>query len=202
MPKNINLKKEDIYKSFPDFLEEKAEIVAKKLLGCYLERTINKKKILVRIVETEAYDEQDEASHAYLGKTKRNEVMFGESGRLYVYFTYGMHYCCNIVCGKKGYGAGALIRAVEPVSRIEILEKNRKGIKGKNLTNGPAKITQALQIDFTFRGHNLRKSPLRLINGKLNKNEKVVSTTRIGISKAKDKLRRFYIQDNIFVSKK
>ena len=86
---------------FPDFLDNDANSVAWKLLGCELTRDIHGKTIRVRIVETESYDQTDAASHSFKGKTPRTEVMFGRSGHLYVYFTYGMHYCCNIVCGKQ-----------------------------------------------------------------------------------------------------
>ncbi len=87
---------------------------AKRLLGCILEREIDGQTIRVRIVETEAYDQTDAASHSYKGRTQRTDVMFGPAGHLYVYFTYGMHYCCNIVVGEEGYGAAVLIRAAEP----------------------------------------------------------------------------------------
>lgn len=197
-----DLKTEKIFKNFPNFLNREVETVAQKLLGCFLIRKIGRQEIIVRIVETEAYDEGDTASHAYRGKTKRNEVMFGGSGHLYVYFTYGMHYCCNIVVGKEGYGAGVLIRAVEPIRGVEILEKNRQNLKGIVLTNGPAKLTKALNIDFKLKGHNLKNSPLQLCKGELRKGEVIVRTARVGISKAKDKLRRFYIRDNQYVSKK
>lgn len=201
MIKKIKIE-EDNFKNFPNFLEDRAEVVAQKLLGCFLIRKIGNQEAVVRIVETEAYNEEDEASHAYGGKTKRNETMFGKAGHLYVYFTYGMHYCCNIVCDKDGYGAGVLIRAVEPIINIEILKKNRGEVKEKDLTNGPAKLTKALKIDFKLKGHDLRLEPFRLIIGELKFGEKIVKAKRIGISKAKDKLRRFYIKDNKYVSKK
>ena len=101
-------------------------------------------------------------SHSYKGKTPRSEVMFGPPGHLYVYFTYGMHYCCNVVVGEDGYGAAVLIRAVEPLEGEEILVQNR-GKTGIETTNGPAKLCQALRIDKTMNGHNLAESPLRLI---------------------------------------
>lgn len=186
---------------FPTFLQEPVDEVAQKLLGCLLVRELGGEKIIVRIVETESYDEEDEASHAYRGETKSNQAMFGPAGHLYVYFTYGMHYCCNVVTGKKGYGSGVLIRAVEPMEGLEILE-SRRGLKGINLTNGPAKLTRALAIDKSLGGHDLRLSPLKLIIKKLNSQEKIVKTTRIGISRAKDKKRRFYLKDNPYVSKK
>lgn len=185
---------------FPDFLTEPVDTVARKLLGCCLERTIDGQTVTVRIVETESYDQDDAASHAFGGKTARNKVMFGDNGHLYVYFTYGMHYCCNVVTGQVGYGSGVLIRAVEPVSGIELLEQ-RRGMSGVNVTNGPAKLCQALGIDRKLSGHDLHAAPLRLLQGKLLPRETVTQTTRIGISKATDSLRRYYITGNPYVSK-
>ncbi len=186
---------------FPDFLNEKVDIVAEKLLGCFLERTLNGEKLLVRIVETEAYDQEDAASHSFRGRTARNEVMFKEGGHLYVYFTYGMHYCANVVTGKAGYGSGVLIRAVEPIEGVEIIEQ-RRGQKGVAVTNGPGKICQALAIDLTLGGHDLRQEPLRLLQGGLLPGEVVVKTIRIGITKEAERVRRFYIAGNPYVSKR
>lgn len=185
---------------FPNFLDLPAEEVANKLLGCYLERQIDGQIIKVRIVEVEAYDQGDEASHAYGGKTRRNAVMFGSSGHLYVYFTYGMHYCCNIVTGSVGYGAGVLIRAVEPIGGVEIIE-NKRSATGPSATNGPAKLCQALSIDFALRGHDLHNFPLKLSVGYLKSEETIASSVRIGISKAQSLKRRFFIQNNLFVSR-
>ena len=185
--------------SFPDFLNDPADEVARKLLGCEIERTIDGENIRVRIVETESYDQDDEASHAFGGERKRNATMFKESGHLYVYFTYGMHYCCNIVTGQPGYGSGVLIRAVEPIIGKGLLEQ-RRGIIGVNATNGPAKACKALGIDLNLNGHDLHQDPMRLIAGILSPNESVVVSQRIGISKARDAQRRFYIKDNQYVS--
>lgn len=185
---------------FPDFLHEPVDEVARKLLGCEMECNVDGEIVRVRIVETESYDQDDEASHAYGGERKRNAVMFGEPGHLYVYFTYGMHYCCNVVTGKKGHGSGVLIRAAEPLQGVEVIEQ-RRGVIGKNATNGPAKLTQALGIDLSLNGHDLRKSPLKLLQGSLAASEHIVTSPRIGISKAKDIHRRFYIQDNNYVSR-
>lgn len=196
----------DTFGAFPDFLQQPVEMVAEKLLGCILERTIDGVCICVRIVETEAYDQDDAASHTYHGQTTRNQVMFGLAGHLYVYFTYGMHYCANIVTGQAGYGSGVLIRAVEPIpgesSRdgMAILGKNRDGKTGTILTNGPGKLTQALGIDFALRGHDLHGYPLRLRTGSLRPGETVQTSPRIGISKAKDAHRRYYIAGNPYVS--
>lgn len=185
--------------TFPDFLYEPVDEVARKLLGSILERELDGQTVRVRIVETESYDQEDEASHAYGGERVRNATMFQDAGHVYVYFIYGMHYCCNIVCGPAGYGAGVLIRAVEPISGKELLEK-RRGIIGKNATNGPAKVCQALDIDRRLDGHDLRQLPLRLVQGG-QEGETIVSSPRIGISKARDIHRRFYLKGNPYVSR-
>lgn len=175
-------------------------MVAERLLGCLLERTIDGQRMVVRIVETEAYDQDDPASHSFPGRTARNEVMFGQSGRLYVYVSYGIHHCCNVVAGVDEYGAAALIRAAEPVEGAELIERQR-GRSGPNATNGPGKLCQALSIDRVLAGHDLRAAPLRLLDGGLLPGESVTRTTRIGITKAADLDRRFYITGNRFVSK-
>jgi len=155
---------------------------------------------VVKIVEVEAYNQTDAASHSYKGQTPRTDVMFGPPGHLYVYFTYGMHYCCNIVTGPVGEGAAVLIRAVEPVSGIELLEYNRQA-DGVQLTNGPAKLCQALRIDKALNGHNLEQAPLVLRVQPAVSADQIVQTTRIGISQAKDVPWRFYLKNNVFVSK-
>lgn len=182
------------------FLKGRASEVAPRLLGCILEREIDGRKACVRIVETEAYDQTDIASHSYKGKTQRTEVMFGPAGHLYVYFTYGMHYCCNVVVGDDGYGAAVLIRAVEPLEGGDILEA-RRGKRGVEATNGPAKLCQALGINKDMNGHDLSSGNLRLIVKKPLDSLEIIQTTRIGISEAKDVPWRFYIKDNPYVSK-
>lgn len=182
------------------FLEKPSAVVAPLLLGCILEREIEGRRIRVRIVEVEAYDEKDAASHSYKGQTPRTDVMFGPPGHLYVYFTYGMHYCCNIVTGKQGTGAAVLIRAVEPLDGIEHMRqfRNKNGVE---LTNGPAKLCQALAIDAQMNGHDLTRSPLKLVLQPSVDPEYIIRTTRIGISQAKDVPWRFYLTDNAYVSR-
>ncbi len=182
------------------FLNAPARMVAPLLLGCILERYIDGRVIRVKIVETEAYDQTDVASHSYRGETERTRVMFGKYGHLYVYFTYGMHYCANIVTGEKGHGAGVLIRAVEPVEGIDIVEKKRNKT-GREATNGPAKLCQALGIDKMLNGHDLRSGELRLTPQPALQTSMITQTTRIGISEGKDVPWRFYITDNPYVSK-
>lgn len=183
------------------FLRESAEIVAPRLLGCILERRIDGKTLRVKIVETEAYDQNDAASHSYRGRTSRTDVMFGPPGQLYVYFTYGMHYCCNVVVGPSDYGAAVLIRAVEPLAGVGSIEK-RRGKTGVDATNGPAKLCQALAIDKAMNGHDLHTGTLRLIVQGALPSSAITQTTRIGISQAADIPWRFYITDNPFVSKR
>jgi DNA-3-methyladenine glycosylase len=183
------------------FLENFSPLAAPRLLGCEFERTLDGHTLRARIVEVEAYDQADAASHSYRGRTPRNDVMFGPSGYLYVYFTYGMHYCMNVVTGPDGHGAGVLIRAVEPLEGLEIMQQNRKNKLAKELTNGPGKVTQALGINRELGGHDLHEAPLKLIVKPAVLDEQIVRTTRVGISSAKDVPWRFYIAGNPWVSR-
>lgn len=184
-----------------ELLEGAAVDVAPRLLGCYLVRELDGETVTVRIVETEAYDQTDAASHSYKGSTPRTNVMFGHAGHLYVYFTYGMHYCCNVVVGRPGEGAAVLIRAVEPIRNGRLLQRCRKQHAGVQVTNGPAKLCQALGITKSLNGHDLAKAPLKLIFQPPIEPQLVVQTTRIGISQATDMPWRFYVRDNPFVSR-
>jgi len=182
-------------------------VVAKKLLGKYFVRKIGDEILTGKIVEVEAYlGENDPASHAYRGKTKRNEVMFMNGGHLYVYFTYGMHFCANIVTEDAGKGRAVLIRAVEPLTGIELMKKNRKRIFTEhsliNLTNGPAKFCQAFGIEREQNGTDLLGDEICLTDGVDIPPSKIVATTRIGIKNGKEKKWRFYIKGNPLVSKK
>lgn len=183
-----------------DFLNGPVSEVAPRLLGCHFERIVDGHPVKVKIVETEAYDQSDVASHSYNGETPRTKVMFGPAGFLYVYFTYGMHYCCNVVVGQAGHGAAVLIRAVEPLDGAEFLEA-RRGRQGIEVTNGPAKLCQALGINKTMNGHDLRYGDLRLIPQSPVPSSRITQTTRIGISRAKDVPWRFYLTGNKWVSK-
>lgn len=184
------------------FLYADTVTAAKQLLGCMLERTTADGTIQVRIVETEAYHQSDAASHSYSGETVRNSPMFQEAGVFYVYFTYGMHYCANIVTGQAGEGSGVLIRAVEPLAGEHIIRQNRPNVTAPQTTNGPAKLCQALQINKQLSGHDITKRPLILRTGALQTPETITQTTRIGISKAVDMPWRFYIKGNPYISKK
>lgn len=189
----------DIPNTSFDFLRQPAALVAPLLLGCILEREVNGKVLRVKIVETEAYDQTDAASHSFTGRTQRTDIMFGEAGHLYVYFTYGMHYCCNIVVDINGVGSAVLIRAVEPLEG-EATMKELRPSSGVNITNGPAKLCQALDITKALNGHDLAHSPLRLIPQPPLDPKDITQTIRIGITKAKDVPWRFYITNNPYVS--
>jgi DNA-3-methyladenine glycosylase len=167
-------------------------IVAKELLGKKLTRKIGNYEISGIISETEAYRHKDDpASHAFRNITDRNKVMFGEVGIAYVYFTYGMHYCFNIVAKKMKTSAGAvLIRGIIPEKGIEKMQENRNIRNLKNLTDGPAKLTQALKITKEHYGIDLtKKSEIYIEEGlKIRKIEK---STRVGIKKDNEKLWNF-----------
>jgi len=184
------------------WLEGDVVEVARRLLGCELWlQQAGQELVRLRIVETEAYHQTDAASHSYRGKTPRTEVMFGLAGHLYVYFTYGMHYCMNLVTGLEGEGSAVLIRAAEPLSGWDTLRMNRPKVADSQLTNGPAKLCQSLGIDRQWNGHSLTAAPLKLIVNELLPPEKIVQTTRVGITQSKEKPWRFYIRGNPFVSR-
>jgi DNA-3-methyladenine glycosylase len=179
-------------------LQGSVDVVAPKLLGALLSHEVDGTTLSGRIVEVEAYGPDDVASHSYKGKTPRNASMFGPAGHLYVYFTYGMHYCCNVVIGS---GAAVLIRAIEPVTGIEAMCIHRNGRSGVELTNGPAKVCRALRIDKTHDGHDLSRPPLTLtLPAALILPHMVVSSPRIGIRQAVDVPWRFYVRGNPYVS--
>jgi DNA-3-methyladenine glycosylase len=129
--------------------------------------------------------------------------MFEAGGRLYVYFTYGMHYAINIVVGQKGIGEAVLIRAAEPVAGIEILQANRGITDIKKLTNGPGKLAQALGIfDTSLSGKILNKSSILLKSGDKLPKSQIIISPRVGITKAMDNPWRFYIKNNPYISRK
>ena len=197
---------------FPDFLENPSDVAAPLLLGCTLTRTITlngeKHKLVARIVETEAYDQDDPASHAFGGPSERNAAMFGPAGHLYVYVSYGMHHCCNVVCGPEGFGSGCLVRAVEPLESVEVMRELREAgraykhpLKLRDLTNGPGKVCAALGIDKELYGHDLTVEPLVLGFVPLLPGETIGRSPRVGISKNIDAPKRFFIEGNEFVSR-
>lgn len=143
-----------------------------------------------RITEVEAYREDDPASHTYRGETPRNAVMFGRSGHLYVYFTYGMHYCANVVTGPPGHGAAVLLRAVEPIAGVDLMRERRQGRAA--LADGPAKLCQAFAIGLEHNGVDVcRGSGVGLFDDGVPPPDRPLVGPRIGISKAIDVPWRF-----------
>lgn len=187
-----------------DFYLQDTLVVAQQLLGKYLYRKYKAQYLVGKIVETEAYKDNDPASHAFKGKTRRNEVMFWEGGHLYVYFTYGMHYCCNVVTEKEGSGCAVLIRAVEPVEGLDTMIKLRKfnGAKIYDLTNGPAKLCQAFNITKKDNGKYLNDEEIFIVDSEINlKNLIIGRSQRIGIKEGIEKQWRYFIKNSPWLSR-
>ena len=176
------------------FYQRDTVVVAKDLLGKKLVRKIGNYEMSGIIIETEAYRHKDDpASHAFRKITDRNRVMFEEVGMAYVYFTYGMHYCFNVVAKKSKIPAGAvLIRGINPEKGVTRMKKNRDVKNLKNLTNGPAKLTQALEITKQHYGMDLTKKSEIYIEDGL-KIKKIKKSTRVGIKNGKEMLWNFQI---------
>lgn len=175
--------------------------VAKELLGKYMVVRKGGRRLSGKIVETEAYvGFKDPASHAYKGKTPRNEVMFGKPGHAYVYLTYGVLHCLNLVTEREGYPAAVLIRALEPSEGIELMKKRRGREKSKDLTSGPAKLCQALNIDRTLNGADLCGDAI-YVEDRGGVVKRRARSSRIGITEGKERKWRFFMRGNGFVSR-
>jgi len=189
-----------------DFYQRSTLAVARELLGQRLVRVIDSERLSGLIVEVEAYiGEDDAACHAARGRTPRNEVMYGPPGHAYVYFIYGMHHCLNVVTEGEGFPAAVLIRALEPLVGLEIMRCHRSGKPDRELTNGPAKLCQALAIKMDFNGVDLCTSEVLFMEeGRRVAQEEIGASPRIGIKAdelAKSVPWRFYLQGNDFVSR-
>ncbi|MBO8138395.1 MAG: DNA-3-methyladenine glycosylase [Desulfotomaculum sp.] len=196
---------EDFQKLSPlprEFYNRNTVQVARDLLGCLLVHNSPEGTAGGVIVETEAYTQHgDPACHASRGMTPRNRVMFGSPGHAYVYFTYGMHYCFNAVTNAEGVGDAVLIRALQPLIGVELMQKRRGRERLKDLCSGPAKLVQALGMSKEQNGADLTSGPVRIFPWWDDVNN-VVVTTRIGIREGTELPYRFYIKDNPYISKK
>ena len=153
------------------------------------------------IVETEAYDQTDPASHTYAGQTARNGAMFGPPGHAYVYRSYGLHWCFNTVCREAGHGAGVLLRAIEPTQGIETM-RERRGLRAlRLLCAGPGRLAQALGIDARLNAQPLALPPFELLARDVGAPVEVVTGPRIGISKAVEVPWRFGLKGSRFLSR-
>lgn len=193
-----------------DFYNRNVLRVAEDLLGKIFIHNDRKtgKRLAAQIVEVEAYDGRvDEAAHTFRGKTERNKIMFEEGGYLYVYFTYGIHFCANVVTGSANEGTAVLLRAMKPLEGFDIFALRRFGRTDINerekyqLLNGPAKICQAFGIKRENNGASLLGNDIFIQNSENISKDDIISTARIGIKKSVDLPWRFYIKSSRYISK-
>ncbi|HZR17805.1 MAG TPA: DNA-3-methyladenine glycosylase [Verrucomicrobiae bacterium] len=191
------------------FYKPSAKAVAPRLLGHLLVRNTPDGPVGGPIVETEAYLADDPACHAAPGLTRRNRVMFGAPGHAYVYLIYGYHYCVNAVCRPEGIAEAVLIRAVEATLGAPTMLQRRPVVSEHRLTNGPAKLCEAMDIDSALDGVDLcdPQSPLLIarnpdVRAFRRRRGPVVTTVRVGISRAAEWPLRYYLQHSLFVSRR
>jgi DNA-3-methyladenine glycosylase len=173
--------------------------VAQDLLGSLVVRD----GVVLRLTEVEAYDgANDPASHAYRGQTARNAVMFGRPGHAYVYFTYGMHFCVNLVCGPPDIAAAVLLRAGDVVEGVDVVQERRPRSSSRDFARGPARLTQALAIDRELDGVDVTKpdSPIVVRSGQRVGVERIRSGPRVGVAAAADRPWRFWVDGEPSVS--
>jgi DNA-3-methyladenine glycosylase len=177
--------------------------VGPDLLGRILVRRLGGgTRLTVRIVEAEAYQEDDPASHSYRGRTSRTEVMFGPPGHAYVYFTYGMHHCINVVTGSTGEGSAVLLRAAEPLEGLEEMARRRGTNDPRALCSGPGRLCQALGIDRAENGVDLvRGRELWLLEGTAAPPSSISVGSRVGITSGIERPWRFSLRGDRFVSR-
>ncbi len=176
------------------FYRRPALMVARDLLGCILVRRDGTHVLSGRIVEVEAYTQNDPASHSFRGRTPRNDVMFQAGGVLYVYFTYGMHFCANVVTGPEGRGEAVLLRAVEPVEGIDVM-RTRRNRPDTELANGPAKLCQAFDLGRAQNGLSLVGPEIQILPGRRILSKDILRTPRIGVTAGQEKLWRFVLEE-------
>lgn len=181
--------------------------IAKELLGKYLVRNLDEGTTIGKIVEVEAYmGTKDAAAHSYKGIiTERIRVMFGEGGHAYVYMIYGMYYCFNIVTNGPNVPYAILVRALEPIEGIELMQKRINKEKINQLCNGPGKLCKAMAINKSDNGIDLCGNEIYITEGERIEEENIIATPRINIDysgPAKDYLWRFIIKDSLYISRK
>ena len=186
-----------------DFYARETELVARDLLGCVLECHSEQGLASGRIVETEAYlGEHDLACHAAAGLTRRTAPLYGPPGTAYVYFIYGVHWCFNAVTRDEGHPSAVLVRAVEPLTGLELMRSRRRAARRDvDLTNGPGKLCAALGIDVRHNELRLDRPPIQIHEGVGVPRNEVTITPRIGIRESADWPLRWYVTDSSYVSR-
>jgi DNA-3-methyladenine glycosylase len=186
------------------FFQRPAETVAADLLGTVLVSCIGNKITKAIIVETEAYlGYDDPASHGYRHRRNaRNAALFGPPGTWYVYLSYGMHWCANLVCQKAGLASAVLLRALEPVDGLDVMRRRRGGVPDRELCSGPGKLCQALGIDRMLDGARMSRSPVIVRPPERGELPHIAATPRIGITKAVDWPLRFHVVGSPWLSRK
>jgi DNA-3-methyladenine glycosylase len=180
------------------FYDRSVHEVARELIGC----VVRHGETAGRIVETESYHMEEPACHAFAGVTERTRTLYGEPGRAYVYFSYGVHSLLNAVAEPEGVGAAVLIRALEPVDGIEVMRARRGLERAEELCSGPGKLTQALDIGLSLNGSSLVDGPIELLTREPGAREpRVVVGERVGITKAVELPWRFCDADSPHVSR-
>lgn len=180
------------------FFDRSVHEVARELIGCEL--AVGETAGV--IVETEAYDATDPACHAYIGRTARNEVLFGPPGNAYVYLSYGIHSLLNAVAEPEGSAAAVLIRALEPTEGIDLMRERRARDEIDQLCSGPGKLTEALGVGLTLNGAPLNERPFQInARGGVWDGAEIVTDRRIGITKAADLPWRYCARDSRYVSR-
>jgi DNA-3-methyladenine glycosylase len=176
--------------------------VARDLLGRLVVHDAPQGRAAIRLVEVEAYDGagRDPASHAFRGRTERNAVMFGPPGHLYVYFTYGMHYCANVVLSPPGVARAVLLRAGEPVLGVESMAARRPASRARDLARGPARLAEALGIAAWANGADLRAGPIWLTEGWAVADDRVAWTGRVGVNNGAERPWRALVTGSPYVS--
>lgn len=184
------------------FFNRPAEVVARELLGALVVSRIDGSRTSARIVETEAYlGYRDPASHGYLHRRNdRNTALFGPPGSWYVYLSYGVHWCANLVCEAAGTASAVLLRALEPVEGIPRMRARRGRVVDRDLCSGPGKLCQALGITRDLDGLMMSGSQVLVLPPRLRLPFEVLTTPRIGITKAADWPLRFALEGNPHVS--
>lgn len=180
----------------PDFFNRSVHLVARELIGCQLFFD----GCGGTIVETESYERDDPACHAYVGLTKRTETLFGPPGRAYVYLSYGIHSLLNAVAEPEGEAAAVLIRALEPTAGLDAMRRRRGDRPDAELCSGPGKLTEALGIGLDDNGADLGADPFVLLPAAPGWSGRVVSGPRVGITKAVERPWRFSLAGSEFVS--